>query len=71
MQAVEAGGGEGEEVARGVEAVVVGAGERGGDEGVDAVRVGLRADGELEIDDGGAGRQIGRASCRERVSFVV
>ena len=55
MEASEAGGGEDEEGARGVEAVVVGVGERGGDEGVDAVRVLLRADGELEVDDEGAG----------------
>lgn len=63
-EAVEAGGGEGEEGARGVEAVELRVGERGGDEGVDAGGVRLRADGELEVEDGGAGggrcRGVGR-----------
>lgn len=62
-EAGQAGGGQGEELARGVEAREVVAGERGGDEGVDTGRVGLGADGELEVEHGGAGgggRGLGR-----------
>jgi hypothetical protein len=63
-EAVQARSGQRKELARGMEAREVIAGERGGDEGVDVGWIRLRAHCELDVDHGGAGGRTDVASTK-------